>query len=154
MKRLGAILAAAFLLILTACSNPKQPEVRLTNPTQPSAEKVQQKAKETVETAGDYAASKKQDYQSKIQSQLREFENRIDNLKAKSGDANEAVQAKINEQIQALQSKQNEIANQLNDLKRSGGNAWDELTNGIDTAMKDLQRSYEQALDELNQAAS
>lgn len=154
MKRLGTIIAVMFIVVLTACSNPNRPDLRVTSPTQPSAERVQREAQEAIDTAGDYAAGQKRNYQSKVQSQLREFENNIDKLQSKASNASDSARTKLNDQIRALQAKRDDVANQLNELQNSSGNAWDKLTNGVDNAMKDLQRSYEQALNEFDQMSS
>jgi predicted nuclease with TOPRIM domain len=145
-------------MLVTACSNPEPPRFNVNKtPSETehiSVEDVQEEAQDAVETAGAYTLEKRQDYQEKIESQLNEFERRIDNLQAKAATAEAETQQKLNDEIQSLKDERDAIARQLTDLKTASSDAWDELSSGIDQAMKDLQSSYERALTEFNQTVS
>ena len=88
----------------------------------------------------------KEDYQEKLEAQLREWSAKIDQLKA--GAERMAADAKVryHQQLDALRGKQEAAQKKLQELKESGEGAWESLKAGIDRAWDELKQGVEGAL--------
>ncbi len=71
--------------------------------------------------------STKEAYQKKIEAQVKEWEAKIDVLKAKMATANAEQRIRYEKQIEAVQAKRQNLRDKFNTLKNSGENAWEEL---------------------------
>lgn len=87
----------------------------------------------------------KEDYQEKLEAQLKEWSRKIDQLK--SGAEKLATGAKVtyHEQIDALRGKQEAAQKKLHELKEAGEGAWESLKVGIDRAWDELKQGVEGA---------
>ena len=89
--------------------------------------------------------SKKEDYEKKLQSQLDEWKEDIDKLKAKAEKAGSEAQAEYRKQLQALKKKQDEAKEKLSELQHHSSDAWEDLKVGIDMAWEDLKEAIKSA---------
>lgn len=140
----------AALVFSAGCSNQNQ---SVQERTDTSAEDVRREAKEALETAAVYTQEQQQKYQEEIRTQLDEFDNRLEELKAKAESAREEAKVKLNNQSETLEQKREKAAQRLEKLTSSRDEAWAELKDGMDKAMADLQQSYERVLAEFDDQA-
>jgi len=88
----------------------------------------------------------KRAYQEKIETQLKGFAAKIEELVAKGEKAKEEAKLKYAQQIEALRAKQESVRQKLQGLKEPGGAAWDDLKKGIDSAIGDLKVAVQSAV--------
>ncbi|HSB06750.1 MAG TPA: universal stress protein [Thermodesulfobacteriota bacterium] len=88
---------------------------------------------------------KKKAYQEKIETQLKEWEPKIDALKTKADKAKTDAQAMYKEQVENLRTKQEAARQKLQELRDSGGEAWEEVKVGLDKAIEDLKQTFNRA---------
>ena len=88
----------------------------------------------------------KRAYQEKIETQLKGFAAKIEELVAKGEKAKEEAKLKYAQQIEALRAKQESVRQKLQGLKEPGGAAWDDLKKGIDSAIGDLKDAVQSAV--------
>ncbi len=122
-----------------------QASVRAEEPAKVTSEDVKKQAEQTWSTAKEYTLQEKQEYQKRIESQLADLSQRIDELKEKAKTAKQDAVVKLQAQMEALK-KQKEVAEQkLSELRSSTSNAWGEVKDGVDKAMDNLKKAYENA---------
>jgi nucleotide-binding universal stress UspA family protein len=88
---------------------------------------------------------KKKEYQEKIEAQLKEWEPKIEALKAKADSAKSDAQTIYKEQIENLRQKQDAARGKLKELKDSGEEAWEEVKGGVDKAIEDIKEAFSRA---------
>ena len=137
----------AILMFAAGCNSQNQ---SIQERTETSAEDVKQKVEEAWETGFDYTQEQQQKYQKEIQTQLDDFDNRIEELRAEAENAGEEVEIALNERIEILEQKREEAEQSLETLTSSGDEAWKEVKGGLDKAIGDLQQTYERAVTEFD----
>ena len=88
----------------------------------------------------------KEDYQEKLEAQLREWSGKIDQLKTAAEKLAADAQVTYHQQIDALRGKQEAAQKKLHELKEAGEGAWEFLKAGIDRAWDELKQGMEGAL--------
>ena len=88
---------------------------------------------------------KQQAYRDNMNAQLREWQAKIDALKAKVEKANTEQKIKYYEEIESLYTKQEQVHEKLDELRNAGEDAWEDVKSGVETAWKDLRLSVERA---------
>jgi len=88
----------------------------------------------------------KEDYQEKLEAQLKEWSRKIDQLKNAAEKLAADAQVTYHRQIDALRGKQEAAQKKLQELKESGEGAWESLKAGIDRAWDELKQGVEGAL--------
>ncbi len=88
-----------------------------------------------------------QDYQGKMERQLSELGEKIDELTDEAANAAEDVRQEYYENIDMLRSQKDMIQSKLQELKNSSGDAWEDIKTGLD-------RTWDEAQGVLRKAAS
>lgn len=89
---------------------------------------------------------KKEEYIQKLDTQLREWSAKIDELKARADKAKGDIKIEYTRQTEALDAKREAARKKLGELKEAGGQAWDELTTGAEKAWHELKTSLDNAI--------
>lgn len=89
----------------------------------------------------------KETYQAKMEAQLKEWQAKIDVLKAKAEKAEADAKIRYNEEIESLQAKQHHMAQKLDELRSSSESAWEDVKAGVEMAWKDLKHGVEHAME-------
>ena len=82
--------------------------------------------------------NKKQAYEEKIAAQLKEWDAKIDVLKAKAEKTEAAAKADYYETIEDLQKKRGAAKENLQALSRASDDAWEDLKQGVESAWSNL----------------
>jgi peptidoglycan hydrolase CwlO-like protein len=98
-----------------------------------------------LEVITDAALQEKEAYQKRVESELNEFDARIDDLKAKAERLGPEARAALDKDIDELRTKREGAQKMLLDLKSARGKAWDEAKSKLDAAIDDLKRTYSRA---------
>lgn len=87
----------------------------------------------------------KEAYQEKMEAQLKEWQARIDTLKAKADKAQADQKVKYYEKVESLRMKQMTANEKLRELRQASEGAWEDLKAGMEMAWDDLKLSVEEA---------
>jgi hypothetical protein len=140
-----------FLLSLLAC---KVGHSNVTSATLTSDEvarlstatlSLKRQTSEVLSSAKEVVALKGLEYRRKVEAQLKEFQPKIDELKAKAEDAAGRARTELQEQLVILEGRRADIRKRLEDLTTSSGEAYRDVENGINHAVKDLRDSFDKA---------
>lgn len=85
-------------------------------------------------------------YQKKMESQFKEWEAKINQLRARAEKVSAEVKIEYYEQIYTLRTKQAAARSKLQELKKTGENAWQDLKAGVETAWKELKNALDNAV--------
>lgn len=84
-------------------------------------------------------------YIEKMEAQLREWNAKIDQLKAKGDIAKADAKVKYYKKVKDLTEKSEGMRRRLDEMKVSGIEAWDELKLGLEKAWIDLKSALDRA---------
>ena len=101
--------------------------------------------KEDSRQAADYTYEKKEEYQRKLSSEMRELDVKIDELKAKAGRASDSVKAEFARDMEALDRQKAVLAEKMEAVKSSSASKWDDVKAGANSAMDSVKQAYEKA---------
>ena len=89
-------------------------------------------------------------YQDKMNARLREWQAKIDALKARADQAEAEQKIKYYEEIETLRTKQQKVQQKLEELRSAGAGAWEEVKAGVEVAWTDLEDAVQRAADKFN----
>ncbi len=89
----------------------------------------------------------KEAYEEKMNARLRQWQAKIDMLKAKADQVAAGQKIKYYEEIESLRTKQQHMREKLDELRAAGEGAWQEVKTGVETAWQDLQDAVERAME-------
>jgi len=86
-------------------------------------------------------------YQDKMNARLREWQAKIDALKARADQAEAEQKIQYYEEIESLRTKQQKVQHKLEELRSAGASAWEEAKAGVEAAWTDLEDAAQRAVD-------
>jgi predicted small secreted protein len=101
--------------------------------------------KEDSRQATEYTYEKREEYQRKIASELRDLDARTDELKAEAARSGEAVKAEFARDLDELGRQKAVLDEKMNAVKSSSAAAWDSAKSEMNSAMDSMRRIYERA---------
>jgi len=87
----------------------------------------------------------KEAYQDKMEAQLKEWQTKIDLLKAKADKAQADQKVKYYEKVETLRMKQMAANEKLKEIRKASEGAWEDLKAGMEMAWEDLKLAIEEA---------
>jgi len=93
------------------------------------------------EPANDPKTSARHRFQEKLETQLREWDARLDELKAKARDATTEIRAEFDVQLEALAGKRAVAQEKLQELRQHGEWAWEDLKDSAEKAWSELREA-------------
>ncbi|OGP88365.1 MAG: hypothetical protein A2156_05165 [Deltaproteobacteria bacterium RBG_16_48_10] len=127
--------------ILTVTSRPSREESK-----GPRPEKGELAMSNTEMNPPEEKLEKKKAYQAKIESQLKEWGTRIDELKGKVETSKAELKIKYEKQIEDLRAKQEIVQQKLREFKESGEETWEEIKTGMEKGLDELKDSFDRAV--------
>ena len=95
-----------------------------------------------------FGSSKQEDrmkeYQERVEAKLKEFNQKLDDLKERAGKIEKESKEKFNEEIEVLRQKQETANRKLEELKSSSSKAWEKMKKEMDSSIKELEKAYDQ----------
>jgi len=85
----------------------------------------------------------KENYQEKLEAQLKEWSGKIDQLKTAAGKLAADARVTYHQQIDALRGKQEAAQKKLQELKEAGEGVWEDLRSGIEGAWDELRQAVD-----------
>jgi len=117
---------------LAACGGPESPD----HPY----------SKTPGERVADDATRMRRDFRDAVQRRLDQLDVKLDELRAKARDADEATRAKLDKLADDLKQKKSEAADDLRKLSDDVSDQWDVLKRKIENSLDDLERRVKDAL--------
>ncbi|MBE0621548.1 MAG: DUF2934 domain-containing protein [Burkholderiales bacterium] len=93
--------------------------------------------------------SPKQAFQHKLETQLKDWEAKLEQLRAKAKEAKDDIRAEFEVQLEGLTAKQAVAQEKLQELRQHGEWAWEDVKGGADKAWKELREAIERAASRL-----
>lgn len=84
-------------------------------------------------------------FEQKMDAELREWQARIDVLKAKADQAEASQRLKYHEEIEALRTHLAETREKLDALRATSKDAWEDVKGGAEQSWRDLRSAFERA---------
>lgn len=94
---------------------------------------------------------KRSTHQGEMESQLKDWGAKLDELKAKADQAGADAEANLNQKIEELTAKRDEMAQNLENLKNSSDEAWESMEAGLKSAWEEIGKSFEEATSKFEQ---
>lgn len=149
-RKAPGYLAAAGLLFLVACGDQTR-SGRKDNGA--AAEGLAGGFKAVAAATRDDTPQEKQEIQKKIEGQIAEFGDRLNELKEKAEKTAGKVKAELNEAIKDSEKKMAAAKRQLKRLKSASAQAWEDAKSRMKVAMDDLKQAYDRAVDRFKKSA-
>lgn len=127
----------AITVFIVGCDKP--------DTTSQQLDKVQVKTAETAQDMKDYTYAQKTEFTEKMQGQLVEINNDLNQLAAKIEKSSDAVQAEAKPKLQALRDQKARLDKQLEEVKNATESTWESVKAGSKTAYNDLKDGFNQA---------
>jgi DNA repair exonuclease SbcCD ATPase subunit len=89
------------------------------------------------------AVGKRQVYQEKLETQLKEWSAKIEGLKARAEKATAERRVELTKQIEKLRGLQESAQARLKKAREVGGEAWEELKTGLDKTVGEIKTTWE-----------
>ena len=86
--------------------------------------------------------SKRDEYTSKMKTQIDELNGQIDELQVKAKDAKDDVRGKYETQVANLRYQSQQVGDKLDELKASGEEAWEKLVAELDKVRDAFVHSF------------
>ena len=87
----------------------------------------------------------KEAYRQKIESQIKEWAENIEELKKKAETAAKNLKAEHESEIKMLTDKKNEMQKQLKEFMSTSDDAWKIMKKGLEEAAADLKKAFAEA---------
>lgn len=113
------------------------------------AEIAHRSSAQTPQPGDSAKTSRKQAFQHALEAQLKDWEAKLEQLRAKANDAGADIRAEFEVQLEALAAKQAVAQEKLQELRQHGEWAWEDLKDGADKAWKELREAIERAASRL-----
>jgi hypothetical protein len=108
-----------------------------------SLERVQQFLTGALGSAKTYAYSQRDEYRRKLESGLREVDERIADLEERAEDAGAEARRRLEQEMPALREKQRELRTQLDRVRNATADTWSEIQAGARAVAEDIERTIE-----------
>jgi hypothetical protein len=116
-------------------------------PGDPTADWIEAEAE--IARRLDPAPSPKQAFQHKLESELGEWDAKLERLRARAKNAKAEIRAEFELQLEALAASKAVAQEKLRELGRHGEWAWEDLKDGAEKAWADLREALERAASRL-----
>jgi chromosome segregation ATPase len=108
-------------------------------------DKLKTETKASAQDLKDYTFAQKDEFTAKMQGQLTEINNGLDQLAAKIEKSSDAVKAEAKPKLQALRDEAAELNKQLDGVKNSTESTWDSVKAGTRKAYDALKDGFQQS---------
>jgi predicted nucleic acid-binding Zn-ribbon protein len=89
----------------------------------------------------------KDDFQERLQAQIREWDAQIELLKARADRAKTDQKMAYRKEIDKLKARQQDLRQKLGEMQTSSEGAWEEIKSGTESAWKELDASFRKAME-------
>jgi TolA-binding protein len=141
MSRFACLVMLAGLLAAIGCEQ----NAADTTPRKVTSEDVRRDAGQAVDTAVEYSRQAKDEFQKKLDAQLKELDAQIAKLREKGQDLKDEAKVKWDQKIKELEAKRDSARAKLAECRDSSGEAWKDVRKGAQSAYDDLDKAFRDA---------
>jgi DNA repair exonuclease SbcCD ATPase subunit len=85
----------------------------------------------------------KGEYQKKMETKLKDFKQKLEELKGKAGELKQEVKEEFNQGVKELEKKEEAANRKFKELKSSGAKTWEKIKAEMDKAADELEKQYD-----------
>ena len=89
--------------------------------------------------------SKKDDYFTMMESQIKKWDAEFDKLKARSHEMSAEARTKYDEQIKAMRASRDAANKKLQEMRSASESAWQHMQTGVDSAWSSMKSALDKA---------
>lgn len=89
------------------------------------------------------AVGMRQAYQEKLETQLKEWSAKIEDLKARAEKATTEARVELNKQVEKMRGLQESAQTRLKEARGAGGEAWEKLKTGLDKTVGEIKSTWD-----------
>ncbi len=89
---------------------------------------------------------KRNAYMEKLDENFKQFNMKLDKIKAKASEVQDEVKTEYHSQVKDLETKRDNFAIKFGQLKESTGQAWDDLKVGTERTWSELEHTIDKAI--------
>jgi hypothetical protein len=86
--------------------------------------------------------SKKDEYFTMMESQIKKWDAEVDKLRAKSDQASAEARAKFDEQLKAMRASRDAANKKLQEMRAASESAWQNMQAGVDAAWASMKNAW------------
>jgi phage-related minor tail protein len=90
---------------------------------------------------------KREAYRDLAKAQIKEWEAKIDLLKARGEKATAGAKIDMINAVEKLQAEKNALQKRIAEMMDAGGDAWEKLKDGMEKAMDEMKKSIEKTME-------
>jgi hypothetical protein len=113
--------------------------------TSQQLDKIQAETKEAAQDLKDYSYAQKNEFVTKMQSQLAEINRDLAQLSIKIEKSSDAARAEAKPKFQALRDQADQLGKQLDDVKNATESTWDSVKAGSRKGYNELKDGFQEA---------
>jgi TolA-binding protein len=144
MSRLIWMLMFVGLLAFSGCEQKSADRT----PGKVTTEDVRRDAGRAAETAAEYSRQTKEEYQSRLEGQLNELDDKIAKLREKGRKLNDKAKANWDRKMAELETKRDAARAKAAEVGHSSAEAWKDVQKGAQAARDDLDKAFRDAAKE------
>ncbi|MHB1035244.1 MAG: sll1863 family stress response protein [Pirellulales bacterium] len=113
-----------------------------------TSEDVRRDAGQAAKTAVEYSQQSKEEFQKKLEAQLKELDGKIAALRAKGRNLKDKAKTDWDQKMAELQTKREAASAKLTEAGHASAEAWKDVKKGAQSAYDDLDRAFRNASQE------
>ena len=144
MSRFAWMLMLASLLVVLGCE--QKPADR--TPEKVTSEDVRRDANQAAETAVEFSQQTKEEFQKKLEAQLKQSDAEIARLREKGSELKDEAKANWERKMANLETKRDAARAKLAEIGASSAEAWKDVQKGAQSAWDELDQAFRDASQE------
>jgi LPS O-antigen subunit length determinant protein (WzzB/FepE family) len=110
-----------------------------------TSEDVRRDAGQAINTAAEYSAQTKEEFQKRLDTRLKELDTEIAKLQEKGRDLKDDAKANWDRKMADLETKRDAARAKLGEVGRSSAEAWKDVQKGAQSAWDELDKALREA---------
>jgi TolA-binding protein len=144
MSRFARMLMLASLLVVLGCEQRPADQT----PDKVTSEDVRRDANQAAETAIEFSQQTKEEFQNKLEAQLKQSDAEIAKLREKGRELKDEAKADWERKMADLETKRDAARAKLAEIGASSAEAWKEVQKGAQAAWDELDQAFREASQE------
>jgi len=141
MSRFISMLMLPGLLMAIGCERKSADRT----PGEVTSEDVRRDAGQAVNTAAEFSQQTKEEFQTKLDTRLKELEAEMAKLRQKGADLKDDAKANWDKTMADLETKRDAARAKLTEVGQSSGEAWKDVQQGAQAAWDELDKAFRDA---------
>jgi ElaB/YqjD/DUF883 family membrane-anchored ribosome-binding protein len=131
------------LISVGSCTQTSAPEKP--SSTAPTAKEVGEKIEDAVETTGEFAVAKVEEFRSETEVELKKLQDRLATYRSRLSQMSESPRAEREKTLEDLDKQLDSADTMAKNLSSKTKDAWDDAKRGMDQALTDLKKAFDDA---------